>query len=174
VEESKNGAGEEDDANEDAAVAAIAADGAEVVEIPRVAPLQVLPRITAPRKYLALRPGAEGRLIDDRTAVVMTECLEPDSSLEFDDFTDAEIDRLIQICDDFDLTDIHPWNIMVSKGRFYMIDLEKISAYPKRFRDDFRYMAFRMPGVFSDALAKRIRDRLRALGRHVTEFDGTK
>ncbi len=96
-------------------------------------------KVTAPAKYLARRAGSEGKPLDDTTAVVMTECVEPGGKPWPWTLSRGDKNRIRELAVTHQLPDLHPLNFLRgAHGVWYLIDAEKNHAKSKLTVDQCR------------------------------------
>ncbi|MDQ5940922.1 MAG: hypothetical protein QG632_648 [Candidatus Dependentiae bacterium] len=96
-------------------------------------------KVTAPAKYLARRSESDGKPLDDTTAVIMTECVEPGGTPWPWTLSRADKDRIRELAVTHQLPDLHPLNFLRGPdGVWYLIDAEKNHAKHKLTGDECR------------------------------------
>jgi len=121
--------------------------------------------VAAPEKHLALRQGADGTKIDDRTAVVIADALSLSGKpIASKDITDTDIDAILRVLWRCRMIDGHMENIVKGQdGKIYLIDLEKMQVEQNEHLPPDRTDAAKYFSIFQSsfpAFANRIAARI--------------
>jgi len=109
-------------------------------------------KVTAPDKRLALRKGVTpGRLITDKTAIVMAEFITEGPGGLYD-LSYPDINRIIDVGDKYGLADLHKWNVICgSGGQYYLIDTEVTQARRYGLKPEAQYVGLLNEYTFTGA-----------------------
>jgi len=109
-------------------------------------------KVTAPDKRLALRKGVTpGRLITDKTAIVMAEFITEGPGGLYD-LSYPDINRIIDVGDKYGLADLHKWNVICgSGGHYYLIDTEITQARRYGLKPEAQYVGLLNELTFTGA-----------------------